>query len=153
MNSLSKSGLVHWFPTTARHAPLTPKVDPRCSNKQNLEAGDHPDAPYAPGENRDSLPELFVEFNRKMSNATTLKRDANSGNDADLSNTGSYRSVAFAYGNPDESTEQKSNDAEPAFCPAFPVPESLIQNLMLGAGMQFLLPRFCAGGIRIVETC
>ncbi|KAK9903678.1 hypothetical protein M0R45_001100 [Rubus argutus] len=53
-----------------------------------------------------------------------------SGNDADLSNTSSYRSVAFAYGNPDESTEQKSNDAEPAFCPAFPVPESLIQNLL-----------------------
>ncbi|XP_062017773.1 uncharacterized protein LOC133734155 isoform X1 [Rosa rugosa] len=57
------------------------------------------------------------------------EQEQDAGNDADVPNSGGYHSVAFAYGNPVETTEQKSNDAEPVFRPAFPVPESLIQNL------------------------
>lgn len=47
-----------------------------------------------------------------------------------MPNTVGYHNVAFAYGDPNESTEQKTNDAELVFRPAFPVPESLIQNLV-----------------------
>ncbi|XP_004290258.1 PREDICTED: uncharacterized protein LOC101309890 [Fragaria vesca subsp. vesca] len=50
------------------------------------------------------------------------------GNDAAVPNTVGYHNVAFAYGDPNESTEQKTNDADLVFRPAFPVPESLIQN-------------------------
>ena len=43
---------------------------------------------------------------------------------------GGYRAVAFSYGNADESTEEKNNDAEFGFHPPFQVPESLLQNLV-----------------------
>lgn len=50
--------------------------------------------------------------------------------DAVMMDTTGYRAVGFSYGNPDESTEQKDNDTESIFHPPFPVPESLIQNLV-----------------------
>lgn len=52
------------------------------------------------------------------------------GNDPEQADAGGYHTVDFSYGNPDEFTEQKNNDTEPVFQPAFPVPESLIQNLV-----------------------
>ncbi|KAI3753974.1 hypothetical protein L2E82_26040 [Cichorium intybus] len=48
--------------------------------------------------------------------------------------------VPFSYGNYEESNDQKNAEAEPEgprFHPPFPVPDSLIQNLMLGAGIEF----------------
>lgn len=44
--------------------------------------------------------------------------------------TSGYHAVAFSYGNTNESTEQEVNGAESTFYPPFPVPESLIQNLV-----------------------
>ncbi|KAF3453420.1 hypothetical protein FNV43_RR03860 [Rhamnella rubrinervis] len=46
-----------------------------------------------------------------------------------MMDTTGYHAVVFSYGNPDESTEQKDNDAESIFHPPFPVPESLTRNL------------------------
>ena len=43
---------------------------------------------------------------------------------------GGYHAVAFGYGNLDEATEQKSSEGESVFRPPFPVPESLVQNLV-----------------------
>lgn len=43
---------------------------------------------------------------------------------------GGFHAVSFTYGNPDEVTALKNNDAESVFRPPFPVPESLIQNLV-----------------------
>lgn len=71
---------------------------------------------------------------------------------------GLYNAVSFSYGNTGESNEQKDADVESSFRPPFPVPETLLQNLMLGAQMQFLFPfdvmtRVHAGGIRMIEIC
>ncbi|KAI5333784.1 PREDICTED: splicing factor suppressor of [Prunus dulcis] len=55
--------------------------------------------------------------------------EQDTGNDPEQADAGGYHTVGFSYGNPDEFTEQKNNDTEPVFQPAFPVPESLIQNL------------------------
>ncbi|GKV39589.1 hypothetical protein SLEP1_g47342 [Rubroshorea leprosula] len=71
-------------------------------------------------------------------------------------NAGGYNAVPFSYGDAGESTEQKDADADSDFRPPFPVPESLLQNLMLGAEMEFLFPfdvitRGHAGGIRMIE--
>ncbi|XAR56713.1 hypothetical protein NMG60_11037292 [Bertholletia excelsa] len=52
-----------------------------------------------------------------------------------------YRAVAFSYGNTDESSEQKNSDiglGVSSFRPPFSLPESLLQSLTLGAGMEFL---------------
>ncbi|KAH0987000.1 hypothetical protein GBA52_014177 [Prunus armeniaca] len=54
---------------------------------------------------------------------------SDTGNDPEQADAGGYHTVGFSYGNPDEFTELKNNDTEPVFQPAFPVPESLIQNL------------------------
>lgn len=41
-----------------------------------------------------------------------------------------YRAVAFSYENSNVSTETKGNDTESGFRPNFPVPESLLHNLV-----------------------
>ncbi|XP_050216621.1 uncharacterized protein LOC126667646 [Mercurialis annua] len=50
-------------------------------------------------------------------------------NEAEVEKPGSYNAVAFSYGAPNESSEQKSINEESTFCPPFPVPEHLLQNL------------------------
>ncbi|PHU04126.1 hypothetical protein BC332_24948 [Capsicum chinense] len=56
---------------------------------------------------------------------------------------GAYRAVGFSYGNTDDFADRKSSEAQESsdFRPSFPVPESLLQCLMLGAGMEFLCLR------------
>ncbi|KAK4363901.1 hypothetical protein RND71_015259 [Anisodus tanguticus] len=59
----------------------------------------------------------------------------------ELADAGAYRAVGFSYGNTDDSAERKSSELgqeSSDFRPSFPVPESLLQSLMLGAGMEFL---------------
>lgn len=41
---------------------------------------------------------------------------------------GVYNAVSFTYGN--QHTDQKNADTESSFCPSFPVPEHLVQNLV-----------------------
>ncbi|KAL4335064.1 hypothetical protein GQ457_07G013310 [Hibiscus cannabinus] len=53
-----------------------------------------------------------------------------------LASGGLYNAVSFSYGNTGESNEQKDADVESSFRPPFPVPTTLLQNLMLGAQMQ-----------------
>ena len=43
---------------------------------------------------------------------------------------GVYNAVPFSDGNTVESNELKDTDAESSFQPPFPVPESLLQNLV-----------------------
>lgn len=43
---------------------------------------------------------------------------------------GLYNAVSFSYGNTGESNEQKDADVESSFRPPFPVPETLLQNLV-----------------------
>lgn len=52
------------------------------------------------------------------------------GNDSGSVNSDGFHAVAFLYGNSNASTETKDNDTESGFCPNFPVPESLLQNLV-----------------------
>ncbi|KAI4307980.1 hypothetical protein L6164_031102 [Bauhinia variegata] len=54
---------------------------------------------------------------------------------------GGYNAVAFSYGNPEESAKIEDHDSRSGFHPDFPVPESLCQNLMLGAEMEFFYSR------------
>lgn len=58
----------------------------------------------------------------------------------ELPDAGAYRAVGFSYGNTDDFADRKSSEAQESsdFRPSFPVPESLLQCLMLGAGMEFL---------------
>ncbi|KAK6946975.1 SWAP/Surp, partial [Dillenia turbinata] len=56
-----------------------------------------------------------------------------SDNNAEAVNDGAHHAVAFSYGNDDDSTNQKSAEAGLAssgFHPPFPVPESLLDNLV-----------------------
>lgn len=46
-----------------------------------------------------------------------------------VSSTG-FHAVAFSYGNSNVSTETKDNDTKSSFDPKFPVPESLLNNLV-----------------------
>lgn len=55
---------------------------------------------------------------------------ADVGKDVEPVVDGGYRAVAFSYGNLDEATEQKNSDVESVFHPPFPVPESLVPNLV-----------------------
>lgn len=45
-------------------------------------------------------------------------------------NDGGYNAVPFSYGNAGESTNERNANAESGFRPPFPVPESLLQNLV-----------------------
>ncbi|XP_010060304.2 splicing factor, suppressor of white-apricot homolog isoform X3 [Eucalyptus grandis] len=47
----------------------------------------------------------------------------------ETANDGGYRAVAFSYGNPNDAMDQKTTDADSGYCPPFPVPEYLLQNL------------------------
>uniref|UniRef100_A0A3Q7IB45 Suppressor of white apricot N-terminal domain-containing protein n=1 Tax=Solanum lycopersicum TaxID=4081 RepID=A0A3Q7IB45_SOLLC len=53
---------------------------------------------------------------------------------------GAYRAVGFSYGNTDDLADRRSSEVQESsvFRPSFQVPESLLQCLMLGAGMEFL---------------
>lgn len=51
-------------------------------------------------------------------------------NDSGAMNSAGYRAVAFSYENFNVSTETKDNDTESGFRPNFPVPESLLHNLV-----------------------
>ncbi|KAF8009123.1 hypothetical protein BT93_J0192 [Corymbia citriodora subsp. variegata] len=55
------------------------------------------------------------------------KPDAETG--TETANDGGYRAVAFSYGQPDDAMDQKTTDGDSGYCPPFPVPESLLQNL------------------------
>ncbi|KAK7276871.1 hypothetical protein RIF29_18017 [Crotalaria pallida] len=54
-------------------------------------------------------------------------------NSSDPVSLDSYRAVPFQYANPNEPADTKDNDTESGFRPPFPVPESLLHSLMLGA--------------------
>lgn len=51
-------------------------------------------------------------------------------NDSGAVNSSGYRAVAFSYENSSVSTETKDNDTDSSFRPNFPVPESLLHNLV-----------------------
>lgn len=51
-------------------------------------------------------------------------------NDSDPVNSTGYRAVAFSYENSNVSTETKDNATESDYRPKFPVPESLLHNLV-----------------------
>lgn len=53
-----------------------------------------------------------------------------------------YHTVAFSYGNPDGSSNQKNADAgsDTAFHPPFPVPENLLNNLVSISSLRFSSP-------------
>ncbi|KAI4306117.1 hypothetical protein L6164_029424 [Bauhinia variegata] len=68
-----------------------------------------------------------------LPSSSSDEQEEEQGNALEPINSGGYNAVAFSYGNPGESAERKDHDTESAFHPHFPVPESLCQNLMLGA--------------------
>lgn len=57
------------------------------------------------------------------------EQEQDTGKDVETVVDGGFHAVSFTYGNPDEVTALKNNEAESVFRPPFPVPESLIQNL------------------------
>ncbi|KAI3675625.1 hypothetical protein L1987_85216 [Smallanthus sonchifolius] len=59
--------------------------------------------------------------------------------DAKPEPVGGFNAVPFSYGNDGDSNNQTTAETEqevPKFHPPFPVPDSLVQNLMLGAGIE-----------------
>ncbi|KAK1440081.1 hypothetical protein QVD17_05906 [Tagetes erecta] len=59
--------------------------------------------------------------------------------DAKPEAAGAFNAVPFSYGNDGDSNDQRTAEIEqevPKFYPPFPVPDSLVQNLMLGAGIE-----------------
>lgn len=53
-----------------------------------------------------------------------------SDNDSEPVISGGYHAVGFSYGNPDKAIETKNNGTDSGFHPHFPVPESLLSNLV-----------------------
>lgn len=54
-------------------------------------------------------------------------------------NDSGYNAVPFSYGNTGESTVERNVEAESGFRPPFPVPESLLQNLVSSCKDDFYL--------------
>lgn len=57
-------------------------------------------------------------------------------------NSSGYHAVAFSYGNPDKTIKTKNNDTESGFRPHFPVPESLLPNLVSNSSL-ISIPIMC----------
>lgn len=49
---------------------------------------------------------------------------------AELVSSGGLHAVPFSYGSTEASTDLKNGEAEACFRPPFPIPESLLQNLV-----------------------
>ncbi|TKY57324.1 hypothetical protein E2542_SST21771 [Spatholobus suberectus] len=82
---------------------------------------------------RPPQPEPDLDHQRYLDLPSSSSDEQPQDNGSDPVSSAGYRAVAYSYGNSNVSTETLDNETESSFRPKFPVPDSLLHNLMLGA--------------------